>query len=142
MRNFEHWLERYSMRITRRIGSVPSLIIHSILFIGIFVLGWFGLSFDKILLILTTIVSLEAIYLSIFIQLTINRTTTQLQEVEKDIGEIQEDVEEIQEDIEEIAEDEIEEISENAKLEKIEKSLLGIVQEVENLKRATHPNNP
>lgn len=141
MKDFEHLLETYSHKITRGIGSVPSLIIHTILFLGIFVLAWFGVPFDKIMLILTTIVSLEAIYLSIFIQLTINRTTAQLHEVGKDIEEIsedieeiQEDVEELQEDVEEIVDDEDEEITENAKLEKIEQSLLMIVREIENLK--------
>lgn len=149
MKDFEKLLEEYSMKITRGIGSVLSLVIHSILFVAIFALGWFGLSFEKILLILTTIVSLEAIYLSIFIQLTINRTTAQLHEVEKDIEEISEDIEEIQEDVEEIQEDveeiadedEKEEATENSKLDKIEKELLGIVQEVENLKKSESSKN-
>ena len=63
---------------------------------------FFNVSASDILLILTTIVSLEAIYLSIFIQITVNRQSAELEEVSEDIEEIQEDVEEIQEDVEEI----------------------------------------
>jgi uncharacterized protein YoxC len=74
-------------------------------------LRFFGFSSADVLLILTTIVSLEAIYLSIFIQITVNRQARELEEVSEDIEEIQEDVDEIQEDVEEIQEnvDEIQE---------------------------------
>jgi peptidoglycan hydrolase CwlO-like protein len=65
-----------------------------------------------VLLVLTTLVSLEAIYLSIFIQLSVNHQARALANVEKDIDEIQEDVEEIAEDVEEIAED-VEDIAED-----------------------------
>lgn len=54
------------------------------------------------MLFLTTIVSLEAIYLAIFIQMTVNRNTEELQEVGQDIDEIQEDIDEIQEDVDDI----------------------------------------
>lgn len=64
-----------------------------------------NIGFDKILLILTTLVSLEAIYLSIFIQMTVNKHSEELEEVSEDIEEIQEDVDEIQENIEDIQED-------------------------------------
>ncbi|MEK7582111.1 MAG: hypothetical protein AAB488_02180 [Patescibacteria group bacterium] len=138
-------LGRFSIGATRWIGSVPSLVIHTILFAGAFVLVYLGVDFDRVLLALTTIVSLEAIYLAIFIQMTINRTTAQLEEVEEDIEEISEDIEEIQEDVEDIQEDVEEVISEeggeddeNAKLEKIEKSLLAIAAEIDNLKKNTN----
>ena len=64
------------------------------------------------LLVLTTVLSLEAIYLAIFIQMSLNRTRESLAGVEVDIGEIQEDVGEIQEDVGEIQED-VDEIQEN-----------------------------
>ena len=134
-------LERFSITATRWLGSIPSLLIHTALFSGAFLLVFFGFDFDRVLLALTTIVSLEAIYLAIFIQMTINRTTTQLEEVEQDIEEISEDIEIIQEDVEEIQEgvEEIteteEEITESAKLEKIEKSLLTVVREIDELKK-------
>ena len=74
---------------------------------------WLGLlPFDRMLLILTTLVSLEAIYLSIFIQMTINYTSASLEVVEASIDEIQEDIDEIQEDVDEIQED-VDEIQEN-----------------------------
>ncbi|MEK7662030.1 MAG: hypothetical protein AAB355_00825 [Patescibacteria group bacterium] len=138
-------LGRFSIRATRWIGSTPSLITHTFLFVGAFVLVYMGVDFDRVLLALTTVVSLEAIYLAIFIQMTINRTTAQLKDVEQDIEEISEDIEEIHENVEDIQEDveeitvgeEIEETTENAKLEKIEQSLLTIVKEIEELKKGT-----
>jgi uncharacterized protein YoxC len=95
------------------IGSVPSLIFHSIVFIGFLVLVLSGVfPRDLVLLVWNTIVSLEAIYLAIFIQFTVNRNTKSLQEVEEDIDEIQGDVDEIQEDVEDLGED-LEEIQED-----------------------------
>ncbi len=84
-------LEKISVKMTEWVGTPWSLIVHSILFIGIFSLRYFGLTTDYILLILTTAVSLEAIYLSIFIQMSVNKATDSLEEVEEDIEDIQED---------------------------------------------------
>ena len=72
----------------------------------------FGFSTEEILLILTTAVSLEAIYLAIFIQMTINRQEAKLHEVREDIEELGEDVEEIGKDVDELSED-IEDIQED-----------------------------
>ena len=100
-------------RAVENIGSVTSLVLHTILFIVAFTLPLAGLvPWEIMLLVLTTVVSLEAIYLALFIQITVNRNTAQLREVEEDIDEIQEDVEELGEDVEDIQED-IEEISED-----------------------------
>lgn len=121
------------IRITNWMGTTQSLIIHTVVFLGIFLLPFFGFDFDQLLLILTTAVSLEAIYLALFIQMTVNRNTQSLQDVEENIDEIQEDVEgiegdfgEIQEDVEDLEtnlqmvnrnvqelEDDVEEISED-----------------------------
>lgn len=91
-------LEKISIKLTKWIGTPVSLIIHTLLFAGIFALRhFFGVSTDYILLILTTAVSLEAIYLSIFIQMTVNRNTESLEEVEEDIEDIQEDATEEEE---------------------------------------------
>lgn len=99
-------------RLTSWVGSVPSLILHTLIFMAFFALVGFGvLALETMLLILTTLVSLEAIYLAIFIQMSVNANTQSLREVEEDIDEIQEDVEEIGEDMDEIQED-IEEMSE------------------------------
>ncbi|MEK7614077.1 MAG: hypothetical protein AAB428_00195 [Patescibacteria group bacterium] len=150
LRQKENMLNRYSVGATRWVGSTASLVTHTILFLGAFILMWLGFDVDRVLLILTTVVSLEAIYLAIFIQMTINRTTAQLQEVEEEIEEISEDIEEIHENVEDIQEnveeitegEENEEITESAKLEKIEQSLLTIVREIENLKKGTSVPKP
>jgi methyl-accepting chemotaxis protein len=105
-------LYKVALRIARSIGSPISIIVHTVVFVGIFSLQLFGYDLNEILLILTTAVSLEAIYLAIFIQMAVNATTVNLEAVQKDVEEIQEDVEDIQEDVEEISED-VEEISED-----------------------------
>ena len=93
------------VRITDWVGSTKSLLLHTAFFVFIFSLIFLNVSFNDILLILTTAVSLEAIYLSIFIQMTVNRNTQSLVAVEEDIDEIQEDVEKLEKDVDEIQED-------------------------------------
>jgi len=105
-------IERLALRTTHFIGSTESLIIHTILFIVSFILYFFGIPFEQILLVVTTIVSLEAIYLSIFIQMSVNRQYRKLHAVARDVDEIQENVEDIQEDIDEIQKD-VDEIQED-----------------------------
>lgn len=88
------------------VGSVPSLIVHTFLFAGAFAVALFGFAaWDTVLLVVTTIVSLEAIYLAIFIQMSVNRAQESLAEVEEDIAGIEEDIDEISEDIEGIEKD-------------------------------------
>ena len=98
-------IERISIKATRWVGSTNSLLVHTALFIFAFVLYFYGINLDDILLVLTTMVSLEAIYLAIFIQMSVNRQARKLHFVAKDVGEIQEDVDEIQKDVDEIQED-------------------------------------
>ena len=102
----------WEKRFTRFIGSKTSVVLHTILFIILLSLPLFGAELDTVLLILTTAVSLEAIYLAIFIQMSVNENTKSLEGVEVDIDEIQHDVDEIQEDIDEIQED-VDEIQED-----------------------------
>lgn len=141
------------------VGSPGSLIVHTLLFVGSFLLGLYGFNWDRILLVVTTIVSLEAIYLAIFIQMGVNRTNQSLQGVEEDIEEIQEDVGVIQEDVQDLGEDvvslqeNVEDISEdideistedlddqtaekrnNVVLSNIESQLQFLIKEVEILK--------
>jgi peptidoglycan hydrolase CwlO-like protein len=104
--------ELIAIKFTKWIGSPSSIVIHTIFFLICFLTVLFGVELEKMLLFLTTVVSLEAIYLAILIQLTVNRNTTDLLEVGKELDEIQEDVEEIQEDIDEMQED-VEEIQED-----------------------------
>ncbi len=115
-----HRLQQTALAITGWVGSPQSIVVHSLIFIASFLSVFLGLvTFDRMLLVLTTIVSLEAIYLSIFIQMTINVQAQSLEEVEhsldeieEDVGEIQEDIDEMQEDVEEIQED-VDEIQED-----------------------------
>jgi low affinity Fe/Cu permease len=139
-----------ALAVTRWIGSPASLVVHTIFFILSFLAVWANLlSFNSMLLILTTVVSLEAIYLSIFIQMTINFTSDSLEEVEQDIDEIQEDVGEIQEDVEELQED-VEEMSEEdmageraeavqqKTLSDIQTNLRKLMSDIERLQHARH----
>ncbi len=106
-------IRKTALAVTRWIGSPTSVVVHTILFLGSFIAvlaGWIG--FDRMLLVLTTLVSLEAIYLCILIQMTINYTTQELAEVSEDIEEMQEDIGEIAEDVDELQED-VEEMSED-----------------------------
>jgi len=105
------YLEKLALKTTEYIGSTTSIIFHSIFFVGIFALQWLNFSFDQILLILTTAVSLEAIYLSILIQMTVNYHSHKLAEVSEDVEDISEDVEEISKDIDDIQEN-VDDISE------------------------------
>lgn len=134
--------------ITVWVGSVASIIVHTLIFSGIFLLGLFRVApWDTLLLVLTTIVSLEAIYLSIFIQMSVNQNTASLKEVEvdvdeiqKDVDEIQRDVDEIQEDVDEIQEDEEAEETRDARqqvmLEQIKNQVQTLLHDIDNLKRS------
>jgi septal ring factor EnvC (AmiA/AmiB activator) len=154
-----HRLQDTALTITGWVGSPQSIVVHTLAFALSFAAVAFGfLTFDRMLLVLTTIVSLEAIYLSIFIQMTINVTTKNLDEIQEDVEEIQEDIDEMQEDVEEIQEDvdEIQEdvdelqedveemteeesaeeasyVKEQRTLEQIHEGLLKLMQDVEKL---------
>lgn len=130
-------IERIAIRATRWVGSAQSLVVHTILFIAAFLLVIFGIALDTVLLVLTTIVSLEAIYLSIFIQMSVNRQARRLNVVSREVHEIQEDVDEIQKDIDEIQED-VEEIAEDVgeiekDVDEIQKDIDEIQEDVEEL---------
>lgn len=129
------FLERISTGATRWIGSTNSLVAHTLFFIGIFALYYFGVDTDEILLILTTIVSLEAIYLAIFIQMTVNRQAESLAEVEEDLEDIEEDIEDISQDIDEIqqdeAEQEISDLNTTVSLRQIQDTLTTLARQIE-----------
>lgn len=117
-------IQETALRVTRWVGSPQSIAVHSVLFAGSFFAAYIHLvSLDRMLLVLTTLVSLEAIYLSIFIQISINSANEAIEDVEHDIDEIQEDVAEIQEDVDEIQED----------VEGIEKDVDEIQEDVEDM---------
>lgn len=127
-----HIIERTAIRATRWIGSPTSLVVHTALFTASFILILFGVPTDKVLLVLTTLVSLEAIYLSIFIQMSVNRNTRRLHEVSKDINEIQDDIEHIEEDVKEISED-VDEIQKD--VDEIQEDVEEITEDVEEIQK-------
>ena len=140
-------LEKTADIATRWIGSTTSLVLHSLFFIFSFALPLSGvISFERMLLVLTTVVSLEAIYLSIFIQMTINKNSQVIEIIQEDVGEIQEDIEDIEEDIDEIQKDvdeiqddsqsdQVIEKKEAAALANIQTILLNLQKEIEALKK-------
>lgn len=134
-------------KITAAMGSMKSIFFHTLLFIVFLTLPLYTtLTFDFALLILTTIVSLEAIYLALFIQISINRQAKALDEVSDDIEEIQEDVEEINESVDEIEKD-IEEVTEdveelNQSVDEIEKDVEEIAEEVEDIHEEVDTEDP
>jgi peptidoglycan hydrolase CwlO-like protein len=140
----------FEEKISKSIGSVTSLYIHTAVFALSFLLIILGVSTEIVLLTLTTLVSLEAIYLSILIQIAVNKNTESLEEVEEDLDEIQEDLDEIADDVEDIQEDideieeEVDDIEEgdnkrdnevNVKFKNIDEQLNLILQEIKNLKK-------
>ncbi len=141
-------------RFTAWVGSQESVVVHTVVFAFALVSGFLHFApWDLVLLILTTAVSLEAIYLAIFIQMSVNKNTESLREVEEDVEEIQEDIEDINEDIEEIEKDvgeiaeDVEEMTEeeaeeearekrhDVTLEAITTNLQQLLADVENLKK-------
>ena len=119
---------------TKWIGSIPSLVFHTLVFAAVFLAGVLGADWNKVLLVLTTVVSLEAIYLAIFIQMTVNKNTQSLKEVEADIDEIQEDVDEIQEGVETKSEQE-------QALAAIRNELSHLMKSIENLSQLQTPES-
>jgi uncharacterized protein YoxC len=149
-KRFEEQLDTLVQRSTQSIGSPLSLLFHTLFFVGIFGLYFFGFSLEQILLLLTTAVSLEAIYLALFIQMSVNRQAAVLEEVSADVEEISQDIDEIQEEVEDLAEeveeigedieeddreDELERAADNARIEKIETLILGLAEEMKSLKK-------
>lgn len=97
-------LKNLAFAVTKWVGSPASIVTHSVLFVVSFGASWIGwIDVDRMLLVLTTIVSLEAIYLAIFIQMTLNFTTKTVEDISEDVEEISEDVAEIQEEVEDIS---------------------------------------
>lgn len=131
-------LEKLSVKATQWVGTPASLVVHTVLFVGIFILNIFGLDFDTLLLALTTAVSLEAIYLAIFIQMTVNRNTESLEAVEEDIEDIQEDVQGLEDDVEDITEDTSDEARAHQALANIETEIKKVQSDLELLKKAHH----
>ncbi|MBN9337891.1 MAG: DUF1003 domain-containing protein, partial [Chryseobacterium sp.] len=75
-------LEKIANGIIWWVGSIQSLIFHTIFFIVCFALPIFNIvEFEHMLLVLTTVVSLEAIYLAIFIQMSVNKSSEHIEDL-------------------------------------------------------------
>lgn len=98
-------IEKIALKIIHHIGTISSIIIHTILFAISFIFILLGFKSESVLLFLTTIVSLEAIYLSIFIQMSVNIQSRELKSVASDVEVIQKNVDVIQDNVEDIQED-------------------------------------
>lgn len=127
-------LDKTAEVATKFIGSTASLVLHTVFFIVSFLLPLFNLvAMDKMLLVLTTIVSLEAIYLSIFIQMTVNKNTYDIEMIQDDVDEIQEDIEDINQDIDEIQKDVVDinqDTEHDLEIEKREEQALMAIQAI------------
>src|SRR3989344_6097630 len=67
------------------LGSNTSILLHTVIFQFFLILIILGFNTETIMLFLTTIVSLEAIYLSIFIQRTTNKQSEKLERFVREI---------------------------------------------------------
>lgn len=133
-------IEKTALKVTRWVGSPQSIVVHTLVFGASFAAVWLHfLPIDRMLLILTTIVSLEAIYLAIFIQMSVNAQAEAIEEVEQDIDEIQEDIDEIQEDVEDVLEaeqeDEARDVKEEKTLEEVRAGLATLMEKVDKLQQ-------
>jgi low affinity Fe/Cu permease len=93
--SFSVLFDRFSDAITNAMGSTTSVVLHTVAFVAIFIPLLFGFSLDKILLTLTTVVSLEAIYLAIFIQRSVNKQSMRLEAaIDKIVANVTQNLEE------------------------------------------------
>jgi peptidoglycan hydrolase CwlO-like protein len=126
--------------VTAWIGSTQSFVSHTIIFLSAFGTAALGFAeLDTMLLVLTTAVSLEAIYLAMFIQMSVNKNTDSLREVEEDIDEIEEGLEDLEEDIEDLVEEDKEEEKREKQqteaLDQLTEEVHRLLQLVETLKK-------
>jgi low affinity Fe/Cu permease len=106
-KNTEIIIAKSAISITKWVGSITSIIVHTVLFLISFILPILGfVNLQNTLLFVTTLVSLEAIYLSIFIQMSLNLNNENIVHLQEDVEEIVENIEEIQEEIYDDNEDE------------------------------------
>ncbi len=124
-------IDKASQIITQSIGTPVSIVLHTLFFFGIFSLTLIGWDFSRVLLLLTTILSIEAIYLALFIQMTINKANEIIEDVEESIEDVEADIDDIQ------AEDEADEKMDkqvSATLNSIQEQLLKIQKAIDQMK--------
>lgn len=96
-------IDKFSFIMTRWMGTSISLVVHTVIFLIAFGLIFLGVNADRVMLTLTTAVSLEAIYLALFIQMTVNRQEKKIRKVHDHVEDIAEDMEELAEGIEDLS---------------------------------------
>lgn len=89
----ESAVEKLAVQITEWLGTPLSIGVHTVIFSFAIVAYLLGVGLEIVLLVMTTFLSIEAIYLSLFIQLSVNVTKESLEDVEEDIEDISEDIE-------------------------------------------------
>jgi len=75
-------VDQFACRVAQWMGTTRSLIWHTFVMAGILSLYFFGVNLDTVLLTLTTILSVEAIYLGIFNQIINNEIVEQSPDIE------------------------------------------------------------
>lgn len=85
--------EKVALKITQGIGTSTSLVLHTIVF-AMFLAAMFVFDPSKVLLVFTTALSMEAIYLTIFVQMSLNKHSHILSEVHENVDELMEEEEE------------------------------------------------
>ncbi len=90
-----NFLEKFSFKLAKWIGSPFSLLLHTIVFGGFLVLKYLGILTNPILFILTAGVCLEAIYLVIFVQMIVKNNTKSLTQLQGNIEEIKQEEQEV-----------------------------------------------
>ena len=89
------FFDRVSDRITSWMGSTQSILAHTAILTATFSLIPLGLDPDSVLLVTTTILSIEAIFLAIFIQRSVNAQSIRLESaIEKIVKNVTENIEE------------------------------------------------
>lgn len=89
--------DNFTRKATYWIGTPQCLMVHVALLFAASILVPF-LGFQTVLLITTTILSWEAIFIGIFIQMAVNRQHTRIRGIESDIDDILEDTEQLTEE--------------------------------------------
>jgi methyl-accepting chemotaxis protein len=110
----------FIINVPTRLGTIQSVLFHTIFFIAFYTAAAvFSEQSDHIISLFTNILSIEAIYLSIFIQLSVNRNNDNVEQIREDVSEISENIDDIAEDVDELNEnvddiaEDVSEMSEN-----------------------------
>lgn len=128
------------IKIPENIGTPVSLLLHSIVFVAFLASPYLGLGLqsEQVNIFFTTLLSLEAIYLAIFIQMSVNRSNQTIQDLSEDIDDLSEDLDEIGEDIVDIQGDIDYMTEEDELIESSSTSHATMSQQIEMLQKQIH----